>query len=436
MKIPARIIVPIALAAFLAGVLVVFLWWQISQSTALLSDPLSFLKPNLNTNITTTITDAPIDPRDKALVYLRQGDLLALRGEWKEAQEKYKDAVKANGGLPALRKLARAQLQRRDISGVRSTLDKMRSAGARPEDLLLLESIVSLRAGELIKAQQILENGTDSPQKHYGLALLAIIQGNHDIAQAELAQVINGWEPVLRSYSRTLQAAYDEFMLFPEGSNLHLITLLARALAQSQECELALPLLVQVTTSNDDYRDAWIVQGYCELITERSQDALASLEQAYNLDPQKPEVQYFLARAYADLAQHENAITFFEYALANGFEPESEIRRLIAKSALENGNAAVALAQYEALTQMEDATFEMFDGYITASLALGNHEEAFIKATEATALWPQDARAWELLGWACMETNRTDEAREAFGKALIINPNMKSVEEKLEELEN
>ncbi|MCF7844872.1 MAG: tetratricopeptide repeat protein [Kiritimatiellales bacterium] len=434
MRVPARIVVPVALAAFLAGLLVAFLWWQISQSTAVLSDPLSFLKPNLRSNIANTIPDAPIDPRDKALVHLRQGDLLALRGEWKEAQDEYKAAVKANGGLPALRKLAKAQLQRRDISGVRSTIGKMRSAGARPEDLLLLESVVSLRAGELLEAQNVLDAAADSPQKHYGLALLAIIQGNHEIAQEELAQVINGWEPVLRSYARTLQAAYDEFMLFPEGSNLHLITLLARALAQSQECELALPLLVQVTTSNDDYRDAWIVQGYCELITERSQDALASLEQAYNLDPQKPEIQYFLARAYADMAQHENAITFFEYSLANGFEPESEIRRLIAKSALENGNAAIALSQYEALTQMEDAPFEMFDGYITASLALGNHEEAFIKATEATTRWPQNARAWELLGWACMETDLTDEAREAFGKALEINPNLKSVQEKLLEL--
>ncbi|MBU2213077.1 tetratricopeptide repeat protein, partial [Patescibacteria group bacterium] len=178
-----------------------------------------------------------------------------------------------------------------------------------------------------------------------------------------------------------------------------------------------------------------IVQGYCELVTERSKEALASLEQAYNLDPQKPEIQYFLARAYRALDQHENAITFFEYALANGFEPESEIRRLIAEEALESGNAAVALAQYDALTQMEDATFEMFEGFITASLALGNHEEAFLKATQATARWAQDARAFELLGWASMETDRTDQAREAFQKALSINPNLKSVQEKLAELE-
>ncbi|MBU0458025.1 tetratricopeptide repeat protein [Patescibacteria group bacterium] len=434
MKIPARIIIPVALAAFLAGLLAAFLWWQISQSTAILEDPLSFLRPDAQAPTSTYIPEAPIDPRDKALVYLREGDLLSVRGEWKDAQDSYSKAVSEGGGLPALRKLAQAQLQRRDIKGLRSTISKMQSAGARQEDLTLLESIVELRAGELIKANSILIDAPDSPQKHYGLALLALVQGNHDIAQLELAQVINGWEPVLRSYARTLAAAYDEYALFPEGSNLHLITLLARALAQVQECELALPLLVQVTNTMNDYRDAWIVQGYCELVTERFEDSLASLEQAYNIDPQKPETQYFLARSYAALQQHQNAITFFEYSLVNGFEPAVEIRRLIAEEALESGNTTLALKQYEALTQEENAPFETFEGYITASLALGNFEEAYLKAKEVTQRWPQNAHAFELLGWASMETDRKEEARDAFQQALSINPELKGVQEKLIDL--
>ncbi|MDP7247068.1 MAG: tetratricopeptide repeat protein [Candidatus Peribacteraceae bacterium] len=433
MGIPARIVVPVALAAFLSGLLVAFVWWQIGKSTNILEDPLSFLRPTIESP-TTIIPDAPIDPRDKALLHMRQGDLFSIRGEWKEAQEEYEKAVKAKGGLPALRKLAQAQLQRREISGVRSTITKMRSAGARNEDLLLIESIVELRAGEFVKAQKILDEALDSPQKHYGLALLSIVQGNHNNAFQELDRVINGWDPVLRSYARTLKSAYDEYALFPEGSNLHLITLIARALAQSQECELALPLLVQVTNSMPDYRDAWIVQGYCELITERFEGALSSLESAYNIDPQKPEIQYFLARVYAALDQHSNAITFFEYALTNGFSPEIEIRRLIAEEALASSNLELALKQYEELTSHNDAPFETYDGYITASLALGNGEEAYIKAKEATKRWPQHARAWELLGWTSMETNRDAEARDAFQRALSINPDMKSVEEKLVEL--
>lgn len=422
------------MAVFLAGLLIAFVWWQISKSTAILSDPLSFMR--IEPEASGTIMETPVDPRDKALFHLRQGDLFAIRGEWKDAQAEFEKAVDENGGLPALRKLAQAQLQRRDIKGVRSTINKLQSAGARREDLILLESIVELRAGELVKAQSILESSADSPQKHYGLAILSIIKGDHASAKSELSQVISGWEPVLRSNARILQSAYDEFSLFPEGSNLHLITLLSRSMAQVQECELALPLLVQVTSAMEDYRDAWIVQGYCELVTERFESALASFEQAYNIDPQKPEIQYFLARAYASMEQHQNAITFLEYSLVNGFEPKSEARRLIAREALSIGNTALALDQYEILAEDENAAIEIFSGLISASMALGNSDEAYMKAKEAVERWPDDPRALELLGWVSMETGRKDEALSALQKALAINPEMKEAKKRLEELES
>lgn len=379
----------------------------------------------------TPISDIQEDSGDASLLYLRQGDIFALRGEWAEAQEHYEKAVKNGGGLTALRKLAQSQLQRRDIKGIRSTVKQMKNAGARPEDVLLLEVIMKLRAGELVDAKTILESAEDSPQKNYGLALLAIIQGNHERAIQELALTINGWDPVLRSYARTLKAAYDEFALFPNGTDIHLITLISRALAQVQECELALPLLIQVTTSKEDYRDAWVVQGYCELTTERPEQALASLEQAYSLDPQKPEIQYFLARSYAALHEYQNAITFFEYALTNGFIPQGEVRRLIARNALEIGNAGLALDQYDALTNDPNANFESFQGYVSAATALGQADAALAKAKLATEKWPDNARSWELLGTLAAQLDKKPEAKAALEKALEMNPSLPGVKEKL-----
>lgn len=409
-----------------------FLWWQLTQST-LLNAYTTEKAPTLGVS-PIVFTDEPELTGDVSLLHVRQGDIFALRGQWKEAQEEYQKAVDADGGLTALRKLAQAQLQRRDMRAVQSTLKAMKQEGARAEDILLLETIIDLRTGELVKARSVLEAADDSPQKHYGLALLAMIQGNHEAAATELDAVINGWDPVLRSYARTLASAYEEFALFPEGSQLHLTTLLSRALAQVQECELALPLLVQVTGVQGDYRDAWIVQGYCELISERSQQAVASLEHAYSLDPQKPEIQYFLARAYADVGQYQNAITFFEYALTNGFVPENEVRRLIAQNALELGNAGLALDQYEALTTTEDATLEIYEGYVSAAAALGRPEEALTKAVEATEKWPEDARAFALLGNTALQIGNNDEAKAAFEQALKLNPELLSAQEKLKQL--
>lgn len=433
MKIPPRIIVPVLLAAVCAGLLMGFLWWQLTESTLKIAGQNFSDNSLIGPPIVTTDT-LPIDTSDLSLMHLREGDIFALRGEWEEAQESYEDAVKEGGGLPALRKLAQAQMQRRDTRGVRSTLNKMKAKGARAEDILLLETIIQLRTGELVGAQKELEGAEDSPQQHYGLALLAIIQGNHQKAEEELHLTANGWDPVLRSYARTLQAAYDEFALFPNGSDIHLTTLIARALAQVQECELALPLLVQVTSVKDDYRDAWIVQGYCELTTERPEQALASLEHAYSLDPQKPEIQYFLARAYADLQEYQNAITFFEYALSNGFIPQEEVRRLIARYALEIGNAGLAIDQYDALTNDPTATLESFQGFISAAAALGRPDEAYQKAIAATNRWPEDYRAYELLGSLAQELGKIEDAKTAYQRALDLNPNLPSIQQKLESL--
>jgi tetratricopeptide (TPR) repeat protein len=371
------------------------------------------------------------DGADATLLHLRKGDLFALRGQWGKAEEEYALAVEAGGGLPALRKLAQAQLQRRDLNGAKTTLEQLRRAGARIEDLLLLESIIELRTGELVRAKSILSAAADSPQKHYGLALLAIVQGSHEEAQTELTQVVAGWEPVLRTYARTLQSAYEEYALFPDSPPLHLTTLLAHSLAQVQECELALPLLAEVTNAQQDYRDAWTVQGFCELTTERFQESLASFERAYSLDPEKPEIQYFLARSYAALEDHPNAITFLRYALQNGFEPESEARRTLATSALALGDSALALEQYDELTHLEDADLESYRQYVTAAITLERKEEAFVKAQEASEKWEDDAEAQELLGIAAAESGREDEARAAFEKALSIDPKLESARERL-----
>lgn len=432
MKIPTRITVPVSLAMLCAGGVLVFVWWQLSEATRVRLQPAT---PSAGTGqVIIPATLSPADARDQALLHLRQGDLLALRGEWAAAEKAYQAAVDAQGGLPALRKLVLAQLQRRDMTGVRASVRALKAAGARPEDTDLIENIVLLRTGEIVQARARLAQATEAPHTHYGLALLSIIEGNHEHARTELQQTIDGWEPVLRANAKVLLGAYEEFVLFPESSNLHLVTLIARALAQVQECELALPLLNQVTREKDDYRDAWIVQGYCELTTERNEQALSSLEHAYNLNPEKPEIQYFLARAYAALGKHDEAVTFLQYALENGFTPKSEVHRLLAREALTKGDAVLALAQFDALTEAEDASLESFEGYVTTALALDQKDQALAKAAAATVKFPEDAHAWELLGLAAAEAGKTDEARTALNKALELDPYRTSAKERLEKL--
>ncbi len=429
-----RILAPIAAACITVFGVMAYLWWQLPRGTVNVQQHLAQALPNFPTFTNQLQPLSAADSRDEALLHLRKGDLLAARGQWTLAAEEYQQSVDQDGGLPALRKLAQAQLQKRDVNGAKLTAEAMRREGAKQEDLTLLNSIILLRTGEVQQAQTMLDAAPDSPQKAYGLALLGIIREQHDMAKQQLDIVIAGWEPVLRSYARTLKAAYDEYALFPDSPAIHVLALLGRSLAQVQECELALPLLSRVTQQQSDYRDAWIVQGYCELNTERFREALASLERAYQIDPEKPETQYFLARAYIGVGDHGNALTFLQYALQNGFTPEAEVRMSLAQEAVQTGNLTLALEQLDQLTLLQDATPEAFALFVTVSISSNQAKAAYQKALQGTTKWPGDASMQVQLGKAALATNRRDEADAAAKKALEIDPNNEEAKQFMNDL--
>ncbi|MBI2635747.1 tetratricopeptide repeat protein [Candidatus Peregrinibacteria bacterium] len=438
MKYSARILVPVVAAVALAGGVLGYAWWQLSTVQRQLQEQVRTIAEREDAITSSGSGSAAvndyIDSGDIVLVHLRQGDILGLRGDWAAAEKEYQISVNAGGGIPALRKLASAQIQRREIPQVRETIRELRRLGARSEDLLLLDVIVALRTGELVQAQQALASAQDSPQKHYGSALLAIIKEEHELAKQELAAVIGGWDPALRSYGRILRSAYDEFALFPESRAAHLTALLARALAQVQECELALPLIAGVVKEEDDYRDAWMVQGYCELITERAPEALDSLNKAYSIDPEKPEIQYFLGRAHMALNQWTNASTFFQYALVNGFEPKKELRERLAEAAENAQDLPLALEQYRALIAEPGSDINIFERTISLALETGKNEDAYQFAQSAVKKWPDNARIMEMLGWSAAETGRKDEAKAALEKATLLDPELESARERLNTL--
>ena len=434
MSLPRSLAVPAVLALAVAALIGGFLFWQLDSTRALLQRAGTETTESGATIRPISPLPAPVEHGDAALSALRRGDLLALRGEWTGAEKEFQAAVDAGGGLTALRKLAQAQLQRRDIDAARETLRRLRGAGARDEDLVLLESVINLRSGNLDEARRLLEAAAEAPQKQYGLGLLAIIEGRHDDARTALSSVLGGWEPTLRTYAKALLAAYEEYDLFQGSPDIHRSTLLARALADVGECELALPMLSKVLADQDDYRDAWIVQGYCQLTSERPDEAKLSLERAYAIDPQKPEIQYFLARTFARLGDHRAAITYLQYALENGFTPEAEARRLLAAEAFAAGDATLALQELDKLTQADDAGVDAFVDFVTAALSVDQNEEAYARAQEATARHPDNALSYDLLGWTAIETDRKQEARTALNRALELDPMLQSARDRLDSL--
>jgi tetratricopeptide (TPR) repeat protein len=430
-KIPPRIAAPLLLALG-AGILIGGLFlWQIHRSVATIEGSFNVNNSSglLRKILPGSRTVANSAMQSQALMELRQGEIFELKGEWKQAQDKYSASVTSGGGTPALKKLASIQLQRREYDAAAETIDALKRENKDSEDVLLLEGILALRKGDMSTALSIFKRKPDSPQGLYGQSLVAIVENDSTQAKELLTKAAQAGDPAIRGIANSLLDAYNEFALFPNGEPIHLATLLARGLAQVNECETALKLVTPVITTQPRYRDAWIVKGFCEFTTERTKDALTSLEQAYSLDPEKPEIQYFLARTHAALGDPQNAVTFLQYAILNGFTPERDARELLADYARELGNTALALEQYKLIAEGRDGDLEAYGRYIDLAVGTPNHGlDALDLAKSALKKWPDDATALTLAAKAALAAGLPDEAQRYVETALRIDPKSKEAQ--------
>ncbi len=427
MQVSPRVYAPILIALALSAVIGGLFLWQIHSSVKTIESSFTvqgnnanFLKKLLPGKNSTTLDSVS---QSQSLMELRQGEIFELKGEWKQAQTHYEKSVQTGGGSPALKKLASIQLQRREYDDAKQTIDTLKEESRDSDDIMLLEGILALRKGDGAAAIAIFSRRADAPQSHYGLGLAAISRGDHPSAQKEFTLAAQGSDATIRDYAKKILASYDEFSLFPNGQDIHLATLISRALAEVNECETALPLLNAVVLKQGHYRDAWIVKGYCEFTSERLPDALTSLEQAYSLDPEKPEIQYFLARTHAALGDPQNAVTFLQYALANGFTPQKDARELLAEYATELGNTDLALEQYKLLAEAKDSDVPTYAKYINLAVGSTNHAlDALSLAKEALARWPDDVPALTLTARAALAAGLPDDAEKYVESALKIDP--------------
>lgn len=429
MKIPARIIVPAGLAVGIGLAVGGLFLWQIHKSVQTIESSFSMqgsgvFKKILPSGTRSSYPDSSM--QSQALIQLKQGEIFELKGEWKHAEEKYAESAQSGGGAPALRKLAAIQLQRREFDAASATIGKLKDENPDSDDVMLLQGILALRRGDVSQAESIFKRKPDSPQSMYGMALIAITKGDSVAAQTNLTKAGQSDDPAIRSTADVVMQAYSEFALFPDGQSIHLATLIARSLAQVNECETALKLVNPVVVTQPSYRDAWIVKGFCEFNTERTKDALTSLEQAYSLDPEKPEIQYFLARTHAALGDPQNAVTFLQYAILNGFTPEQDARELLADYAMEQGNTDLALEQYRVMSENKDSDLDAFRKYVDLAVTMPNHGlDALSVAKNALTRWPDDVGALTIAAKAALAAGLPADASKYVESALKIDPKNK-----------
>ena len=257
--------------------------------------------------------------------------------------------------------------------------------------------------------------------------LLSVLDGKYDEGKKKfqsLKNLQNVDSKLIEKTDRFLNA-YTEFEFAQAAEPLYRSMLLARAMSENQEYELAIHLLKDMIRERSDLRDAWILLGFSYMNLDKYLFALTSFERAYELDSQWPSTQYFLGLTHAELGNTDQAIIFLNYALNNGFEPSVAVEQKLAELYIDSKRYADAAQAYRKVLEENNSDITTFIQPVWIYLDfLSQPKEALKIAQQAVIKFPEDPMAYNLLGWAQIGTGNFVEAEKNLNKALEMDSNL------------
>jgi tetratricopeptide (TPR) repeat protein len=169
----------------------------------------------------------------------------------------------------------------------------------------------------------------------------------------------------------------------------------------------------------------WFEQGYCMDQLKRYKEAIASFDQAIELQPDYPYAWYNRGSALGKLGQLEQAIASFDKAI--------ELKPDYPYAWYNRGNALYSLGQLEQAIASYDKGIELKPDYLTAWYNRGNVlndlgelEQAIASYDKAIELQPDYPTAWNNRGNALSSLGQLEQAIASYDKAIEIDPNDKS----------
>jgi tetratricopeptide (TPR) repeat protein len=155
--------------------------------------------------------------------------------------------------------------------------------------------------------------------------------------------------------------------------------------------------------------------------TDNWGDAIAQAQQGAFLDPKNPIVLTAVGKIFEANAQFDQAIGSYRKALATdpGFAP-ARLALIKAEVARGNRDAAIAEAKKAASEMPTAPEIQLLLGEM--SVRQSDWAAAISYLERATKGMPGNAEGWALLGRAYQFSGRPDDAADAYGKAVKIDP--------------
>ena len=219
---------------------------------------------------------------------------------------------------------------------------------------------------DLKKAQLILNRIKNKNYKYYyfDFILNLDINENLEILEKKFKNVKNltlkYWDWNYKSKISVLNSAIEEFKVYRDSQNIHLYTLIWKALTNSFEFEVSNKILWEVLKKREDYRDARIVFAYNKIRQWEAEKWLNILIWAENIDSTKPEIQFYKAIAYEDLKDFTKSKHNFLTALKNWYEPKSQIYQKLAEIYFKEWNFWESIEFYKKMLSVNSENIEYF----------------------------------------------------------------------------
>jgi len=297
------------------------------------------------------------------------------------------------------------------------TLEAMAQLDPIPARLEMYQAILLALQNNHTQAREILERlqRVDVKSKDFIVTNYGIVEAESDIVEdfirVEESQKI-----------RDVLVVYEEFDELAESKNAHLFAEISQALAQNDEAFLAREFADVAIKEDVTYIDAWILRGYSNLLIENYSGALEDLRYAYELDPIRPEVHYFLALALYESSKYDEAALFFEKALEYDFQFSEEVRWKLLEIFARQKKYDQVIELYQQLLNYDTEPEKFTSAVHTAVDLLGQPEVALEFTQILIDKDPNNVFSINTHAWALIANDQLDQAETLLAQAKEIEP--------------
>lgn len=322
-----------------------------------------------------------------AKIYLETGKLDLAQQNLVLAQKK--------GPLPieGKRILARLHLQDRNYQQAREVIQSIKNP--TNEDRILLV-VLSLLADDIEKARE-----------------------NVDLVAAGTTQ------DKFQKVGMKLKEAFEIYDTFLDSPSSYLLVLSGENLITIEEYALARPLLFEAISQENAYRDAWVLLGYSYLQSNKLTDAKQTLNKAKDIDPYFAETYFYLGLTQEAAGDHQRAITALGQAEGFGHENKMEIHIHKANNYFALENFPKASEEYEKAANSGKLDMDLFIRAVWINIEPANNAiKALSIAQKALETYPEEAMAFNLVGWAYLANNNSADAEIYLQRAISTDPTL------------